>query len=207
MSNGLRFLITTLIVTTAISHGWCHESQPKLKVTAGPGVFFYDGALSMDSGLALALGASYRLNQFLYLHAAVAVDPAQQTVPAAAKITTQVMVYNYNMNLTVARPALFGGVFQPFATAGVGGLLFDPSPVTIALGGGETLQVDGRSDHRFAFNVGAGVNVPFRGPVALSAEYRRFFYTLAGPETAGEQQGRARATNSLLMMGLLVQFK
>ena len=207
MSNGFNFLLVTLAIVITTNLSWCQQPVPKLELTLGTGIFVYDRILSMNSGLPFGFSLAYRLNRFLQLSTAVAIDPARQTISTAAtKLNTRVMVYNYNFNLRVAKPGAFFGLVQPFLLSGVGGILLNPSSVSVDVGAGERSRFDPGTDHKFAVNIGAGLALSLTRRLGFNLEYRRFFYNIVSPSSNVVEFGKKNASNSYWGMAFLAHF-
>jgi|GEM_PF-2849391 len=207
MSNGFNFLLVTLAIVISTNLSWCQQPVPKLELTLGTGIFVYDRTLSMSSGLPFGFSLAYRVNRLLQLSTAVAVDPARQTISTAAqKLNTRVMVYNYNFNLRVAKPGAFFDLVQPFLRSGVGGILLNPSSVSVDIGAGQKRRFEPDTDHKFAVNIGAGLAVSFARTLGFNLEYRRFFYNITTPSAKIGEFGQKNASNSYWGMAFLAHF-
>jgi len=175
------FLAVGLILASSTA-GYCQERPQKIEFESSVGVLFFDDELSFGASPALGLGAGYNLKQFLQLNLELIYTPAQQQISAAAsKITTNISVYQYILNLKFQKQTLILWRIKPFVNIGAGGIIFDPqtnSTDSLDIGGGLMIPLNFATDHKFAVNFGGGIAIPLSRMFLLNLEYRKYFYRL-----------------------------
>ncbi len=175
------FLAAGLILAIPTA-GDCQEPSQKIEFESSVGILFFDYELSFEASPSLGLGASYHIKQFLQLNLGFSYAPAQQQISAAAsKITTNISVYQYILNLKFRkqRPILWR--IKPFVNIGAGGIIFDPqtsSTDSLDVGGGLMIPLNFATDHKFAIDFGGGFAIPLSTTFLLNLEYRKYLYRL-----------------------------
>ncbi len=180
--NGI-FTLLTLSATTALAQeGDRHEFSVQ-----GTGFFTKDtqenGTLhhATDTGGVL-VGYRFHFNRWLAADASYGYDRnAQQSFSIAGPTSIQSNVHQATGALVVSLPISVSRL-RPYALAGAGALVFDP---TGNIGG---FMPGAQSQAKAAFVYGAGVDYRIASHLALRAEYRGFVYnrpdfSLAGADT------------------------
>ncbi len=177
-----HFFFLAIGLTLAIPAAYSQERPQKIEFEASGGVLFFDEELSFNASPALGLGAGYNLKQFLQLNLALIYTPAQQHISAAAsKITTNISVYQYTLNLKFRKQTPIIWRIKPFVNIGGGGIIFDPqtsSTDSLDVGGGLMIPLNFATDHKFAVNLGGGFAIPLSRTFLLNLEYHKYFYRL-----------------------------
>ena len=176
------FFLAVGLIPAIPTVGYCQERPQKIELGSSVGILSFDDELSFRASPAFGLGAGYNLKQFLQLNLELIYTPAQQQISAAAsKITTNISVYQYILNLKFRkqRPILWR--IKPFVNIGAGGIIFDPqasSTDSLDVGGGLMIPLNFATDHKFAVNFGGGFAIPLSRTFLLNLEYRKYFYRL-----------------------------
>ncbi len=132
------FLAAGLILAISTA-GYCQEPPKKIEFESSVGILFFDNELSFEASPSLGLSAGCNIKQFLQLNLALIYTPAQQQISAAAsKITTNISVYQYSLNLKFRKQAPVIWRIKPFVNIGAGGIIFDPQTSS-----GDSLNVGG----------------------------------------------------------------
>lgn len=178
-----HFFFLALGPTLAIpTVAYCQEPPQKIELGSSAGVLYFDDELSFGASPAFGLGAGYNLKQFLQLYLELIYTPAQQQISAAAsKITTDISVYQYILNLKFRKQTPILWRIKPFVNLGAGGIIFNPqtsSTDSLDVGGGLMIPLDFATDHKFVVNFGGGFAIPLSGRFRLNLEYRKYFYRL-----------------------------
>ena len=176
------FFLTVGLILAISTAGFCQATHQRIEFESSVGIFFFDNELSFEASPALGLGAGYNLNRFLQLNLAFIYTPAQQQISAAAsKITTDISVYQYILNLKFRKQKPILWRIKPFVNLGAGGIIFNPqtgSTDSLDVGGGLMIPLNFATDHKFAVNLGAGFVIPLSRKFRLNLEYRKYFYRL-----------------------------
>ena len=105
------FLAAGLILAISTA-GFCQAIHQRVEFERSVGIFFFDNELSFEASPALGLGAGYNLDRFIQLNLAFIYTPARQQISAAAsKITTDISVYPYILNLNFESRRRFYGEY------------------------------------------------------------------------------------------------
>ena len=201
------FLAAGLILAIPTA-GDCQEPSQKIEFESSVGILFFDYELSFEASPSLGLGAGYNIKRFLQLNLALIYTPAQQQISAAAsKITTNISVYQYSLNLKFRKQAPVIWRIKPFVNIGAGGIIFDPqtsSGDSLDVGGGLMISLNFATNHKFALNFGGGFAIPLSRRFLLNLEYRNYFYRLNLND--GIEAKTATANNNYWGAGFAVSY-
>lgn len=205
--GGFRLLLGIAIIVTSYNVGYCQDAKPKFEVESSAGVFFFDESLSFDRSPSFGLGAGYDITSFLQLNLAFSLNPARKRISAASsKITTNIFVYNYYINLRFQKRKPMFPKIKPFLNLGTGGIILNPQKVSLDLGGGQMIQLEPPSEHKFAFNFGGGFAIPLSKRFALRLEYRKYLYKSNKILDDGIRTTSVTAQNDYLGLGFSTFF-
>jgi len=180
--NGIISLLMLSATSALAQEGDRHEFSVQ-----GTGFFTKDvqenGTLhhATDTG-GLLVGYRFHISRWLAAEANYGYDRnAQQSFSAAGSTSVQSNVHQATGSLVVNLPISVARL-RPYASAGAGALVFDP---TGNVGG---FVPGAQSQAKAAFVYGAGLDYQFSSHIALRAEYRGFVYnrpdfSLAGADT------------------------
>ncbi len=203
-SSGFPILLV-LVTLNVCQHGYSQD-KGEFEVTSSAGILLFDKSLSFERSPTLGLGAGYGITNFLQLDLAFLFSPTQQSISlAASKLKARVSFYSYSLNVSLSKNLPFH-CFRPFVKAGVGGVIFQTRDVTLDLGGGNAIRVDGQTDHKLTLLFSGGIALLLSKRLSLIMEYRMYVFRLQRVLENGIQTERVWSNNSYLGLGLGVSF-
>jgi len=204
-SHGFPILLV-LATLSVCQHGY-PQDKGEFEVTSSAGILLFDKSLSFKQSPTLGLGAGYGITNFLQLDLAFLFSPTQQRISlAASKLKSRISFYSYSFNLSLCKSQPLLNRFRPFVKAGVGGVLLQTRGVTLDLGGGNAIRVDGQTDHKMMLLFGGGVALLLSKRLNLIMEYRMYVFRLQRVLENDIQTERVWSDNSYLGLGLGVSF-
>lgn len=187
--------------------GICQESGRGPQIEADIGVVVFDPALSFETSPSIGLGVGHGITNILQLNLAFAFSPAQQTISTAvSKLETRVYVVKYSINFRLTAPRAFARRFKPFLSVGGGGELLAPQSAAIDLGGGNVIQTNPKTDHKFVATLGLGTMIALTKNLSLAIKWKNNFYQLDRVRDDGVNTKSILARDSYLGAGLMVSF-
>ena len=178
-NSRLGFFFGGLVWLTFFTPGYSQEATSRVEVEGSVGVSSYHQSLSADKGLALGLGVGYRIRTFLQLGLNFSVNPTQQQITTAvSKLTSDLVVYKYNVNLRMIKSRPIAALLRPFLKTGIGGLILNPGKSTLSLGGGTAIVTEPASDHKVAVNIGIGFYLRLGRTFSAVIHAEKYFYRL-----------------------------
>lgn len=162
--------------------GHAREQTNTIELESSIGIISFDKNLSFDACPVYGFGIGYFFTSYLYANLSIAMSPTQQKVSlATSDLTTKYLVYNYYFNLRFIKPDPLLYIIKPFVNIGAGGMSIAPQKSSkdfIDVGGGQKVQLERSTDHKFAYNFGAGLALKLVSRMQLMFEYQRFMYRL-----------------------------
>lgn len=207
VSCSKNFRILLIAITLSVCQNSYGQVKGEFAVESGAGILLFDEILSFEPSPTLGLGAGYGITNFLQLDLAFLFSPTQQRISlAASKLKSRVSFYSYSFNLSLCKCQPIWDRIRPFVKAGVGGVLFQTRDVTLDLGGGNAIHVDGQTDHQLTLLLGGGIALLLSKRLNLIMEYRMYLFRLQRVLNDGLQSERVWSDNSYLGLGLSVTF-
>lgn len=183
------------------------EKEPKFEVNSCIGVFFFDKNLEFDLSPTVGLGAGYNFTNYLQLNLAFSYSPAQQRISTAtSKLTTDIQVYLYSVNLRVSHPKPVLALIKPNLTLGLGGSFFKPQTVWLDLGGGQRIRIVPETDHKLSLNLGGGLMIQATKRLGVNLEYQLYLFRSNRVSDDGLNRQQITASNRSFGMRLYVLF-
>ena len=187
--------------------GICQEANRRPQIEADIGVVVFDQTLAFETSTSIGLGVGHGITNFLQLNLAFGFSPTQQTISTAvSKLETRVYVFKYGINFRFTTPKALVLRLKPYLTAGVGGELLDPKSATIDLGGGNLIQTDPDTDHKFMITIGIGSMIALTHNLGLKLDCKNDLYRLEKVLDDGIKTKSVLARDIFFGAGLVISF-
>jgi len=194
---GRQLGIALFALLINLQPGHCQDAELKVEVKASTGVFTFDENLSYNNSQSFGLGAGYNFREFLQLNLSFSFTPAQQHITQAASVqTANYKIYHSSVNMRISTPSAFLSL-KPYIMFGAGGLVINPSAVTLDLGLGNSRTIEPPIDKKFSGNIAIGFLKQITQRIAADLKAQKYFFNL--PDTK-------LASNNFLGIGIIWMF-